>query len=377
VESTRLRQRNKNIEVMLESANLQEPFVKGYPCKLMIEPTNMCDLRCPLCPTGAGTLTRSKGMLSARAFRKAIDELDPYLSEVILFNYGEPFLNPEIYEMIAYARKQEIRTCSSTNGFPLYHDFPRGVERLMECGLDHLIVPISGATEQSHARYRVGSDLRLILKGLELLRVLKTKNGLSRPLVDIHFIVMRHNEKELDEVMAMARRIGADQLSLKTANLMMVHDPGTPQEARRIVADSHSRAPEYLPESLDLSRHTASGSLRDVPARGCTWLWDTIVVNQNGDVSPCCYDLSARFDLGNAFETDIKEIWTSEKYGQLRRKVAKSRQSIPLCSICPNGAPVMAKQISFGGSDENRPKRSATGRAYSWLARLRRLWLDS
>ena len=59
----------------------------------------------------------TKGHVPEHAFRKAIDELDPYLSEVILFNYGEPFLNPEIYEMIAYARKQDIRTVSAPMDF--------------------------------------------------------------------------------------------------------------------------------------------------------------------------------------------------------------------------------------------------------------------
>ena len=375
MESTRLRERKKNIRRMQKSAKLKEPFFSGYPYKLLIEPTNLCDLRCPLCPTGAGTLIRPKGMLSALAFRKVVDELDPYLSEAYLWHYGEPFLNPEIYDMIAYASEQDIRTCSSTNGFALYHDFPDGVERLIECGLDHLIVPISGVTEESHARYRAGSDLRLLLKGLELLVALKKKRGLNRPFVDIHFIVMRHNEKELDDIVAMARRIGADQLSVKTANLMMVHDPCTPEEAREILADACIRAPQYLPESLGLSRYTVSGGLRDVPASGCTRLWHTIVVNQNGDVSPCHYDLNARFNLGNAFETDVKEIWSSENYGQLREAVAKSRSNIPLCSICSDGAPLISRQFTFGSPYEKGLSGFSKRRVYSWLVRLKKLFV--
>ena len=40
---------------------LSKPF--GYPLTLMVEPTNICNLKCPLCPTGAGLVKRQKGFL--------------------------------------------------------------------------------------------------------------------------------------------------------------------------------------------------------------------------------------------------------------------------------------------------------------------------
>src|SRR4051794_8895077 len=96
----RLMLRQQNILNVLTSLRNEEPMVRGFPVKLTIEPTSICDLRCPLCPTGAGTLRREKGMLSFSNFRKVIDDLDPFLCRVVLWNYGESFINPSIFDMI-------------------------------------------------------------------------------------------------------------------------------------------------------------------------------------------------------------------------------------------------------------------------------------
>ena len=71
----------------------------------MIEPTNECNLRCPLCPTGAGKLKRAKGQMSFELYRRILAELDGSLERLMLYNYGEPFLHPRILDMMAEAHQ--------------------------------------------------------------------------------------------------------------------------------------------------------------------------------------------------------------------------------------------------------------------------------
>ncbi len=54
--------------------------------------------------------------LSFETFQTFIDELGGYLLLIILWNWGEPFLNPDLCRMIAYrARARGILTHCSTN----------------------------------------------------------------------------------------------------------------------------------------------------------------------------------------------------------------------------------------------------------------------
>jgi MoaA/NifB/PqqE/SkfB family radical SAM enzyme len=76
------------------SYELKLQRVPGLPRILMIEPTNECNLRCPLCPTGAGTLRRPKGFMALELYRSILAELDGALERLMLYNYGEPFLHP-------------------------------------------------------------------------------------------------------------------------------------------------------------------------------------------------------------------------------------------------------------------------------------------
>ena len=93
----------------------QKDLVTGYPTHLFVDVTNICNLRCPLCPTGAGTLNRKKGSMPLETFKKIVDEMHRYLISIDLFNWGEPLLHKHVYDMIRYAHNHHIVTSVSTN----------------------------------------------------------------------------------------------------------------------------------------------------------------------------------------------------------------------------------------------------------------------
>ena len=45
------------------------------PIQVNIEVSSICNLRCPVCPTGAGTLKRAKPLMSYEDLKKIIDEI--------------------------------------------------------------------------------------------------------------------------------------------------------------------------------------------------------------------------------------------------------------------------------------------------------------
>jgi len=53
----------------------QKFILKSKPYHIEIEPTNICNLRCPLCSTGVDAITRPKQKLKLENFKKLIDEI--------------------------------------------------------------------------------------------------------------------------------------------------------------------------------------------------------------------------------------------------------------------------------------------------------------
>lgn len=293
--------------------------VWGLPRILMIEPTNECNLHCPLCPTGAGTLKRPKGQMSFELYSRVLADLDGALSRVKLYNYGEPFLHPRILDMIALARQAEIHARVSTNGLA----FLRGIDAddLISSGLDYLRVSVDGATAETYNVYRVGGQLDRVLEGVRVLQRRKRELERRRPVVELQFIAMRHNEHELAAVREIAHELGA---------LLRIKSVGVGDVQRG------SDRREWLPEDVTLRRYEeCDGRLalaRDGCATRCDHPWYRLVVNWDGQVTPCCYDRDGEYEFGNAAQ-GMAAIWNGERLRAFRQRLRSS--DLPtICRRC-------------------------------------------
>jgi radical SAM protein with 4Fe4S-binding SPASM domain len=75
---------------------------------------------------------------------------------------------------------------------------------------------------------------------------------------------------------------------------------------------------------------------RTYPSGICVEPLRRLRIHYNGNISLCCEDMKEEFDLGNAFETSIREIWYSEKHIQIVKDLKKGlREKYSLCSMCP------------------------------------------
>jgi hypothetical protein len=94
-----------NYELLTRSST-----VRARPLKLTFDPTNYCQLRCPLCPTGARIQDRDRGRAQLHVFEHLMDEVGDYVFLVDFFNWGEPLLNERVEELIAMASGRGIVT---------------------------------------------------------------------------------------------------------------------------------------------------------------------------------------------------------------------------------------------------------------------------
>ena len=80
------------------------------PYRIVVDPTNACNLGCPLCPTGLGASDRTKKMLKFEDYKKIVDQIEDYCIEIHLYNWGEPTLNKKLIEMLQYAKSKNSRS---------------------------------------------------------------------------------------------------------------------------------------------------------------------------------------------------------------------------------------------------------------------------
>jgi hypothetical protein len=85
-----------NLLLVEAEYRLRRTRVAGRPYVLVIDPTNVCNLRCPLCPTGLLQAGRKGQMIEWETFTRAVDMMAPWAYKVNLFNWGEPLLHSHI-----------------------------------------------------------------------------------------------------------------------------------------------------------------------------------------------------------------------------------------------------------------------------------------
>src|SRR5512136_1771584 len=84
------------------------------PRSLRLETATVCQLKCPTCPTTQG-ITRENlggGFLKLKEFQKLVDE-NPWIAHIELSNWGEIFLNPEIYDIMECAYRKSVALTAS------------------------------------------------------------------------------------------------------------------------------------------------------------------------------------------------------------------------------------------------------------------------
>ena len=299
----------------------------GLPTHLQIEPTNRCNLRCALCPVTAG-LDRPSGYMDFNLYKKFIDEVGDYVFLILLWDWGEPFLNPSIYEMISYAKQRGIKLVSSTNGH-LFKDREQA-NKLIASGLDSIIFAVDGISQETYEPYRQGGSLESVLQGIRTVVARKRDLKSKTPLINLRFIVMKHNEHEIPKLKELAKSLEVDALTLKTLNPVNRDFYAQDKSEDRTQND-------FLPEDHFYRRfkYDATGlNVIRVKQNSCKQLWNNPVIHWNGTVCTCSYDPKEKHVLGDLHQEPFKKIWDGMAYRNLRFQFRKGWRKLPLCGDC-------------------------------------------
>lgn len=295
----------------------KKPFRWGVPFSVSVEPTNVCNLRCPQCPSGNGSLTRTRGFINFETYKKIIDQTAPYLLNLFLYFQGEPFLSKNIFELIAYANSKNIYTATSTNAHFLSTE---NCEKIVKSGLDKLIVSIDGASQETYEQYRINGKLKTAEQNLQNLVSAKQKLNSKKPEIELQFLVLGTNEHEIQKFNNKWKKSGVDSIKLKTAQIY-----------------DYKNGSIFIPKKQKFSRYKKSktGYVRKNKIKNrCPRLWNTTVMTINGDLLPCCFDKDAEHVFGNINQNSLKEIANNQKFKDFAKTVLTNRKQTEICRNC-------------------------------------------
>lgn len=320
----------------------------AFPVKVNIDVTSVCDSNCQLCPTGL-RYKHSHGYMSFEKFKQIIDTVKNKVYIVSLHSWGEPVLHKEIVKMVEYCSKYYMRTIISSN----LHKYNESIyEGLFKAGLSELTLSLHGISQESYAAYRPGFDYKKNLNNLEKVVNLREKLKAQKTQIVLSFVVTAFNEHELkfiDEFCA-SNRIDAAIIYAASLNLRFLlkdenlNDLNLADDEKKGIIRNHinkwqARNPQFQREMHKKLYDDPMLLVSSKLLQHCMDPWQTIYINWEGVVSPCCgsYDYN-KDSFGNVFKEDIYQLWNNEKYLNSRLRLKKKSHHLDtMCTTCIGG----------------------------------------
>ena len=290
----------------------------GLPATLQIEPTNVCNLKCPLCPAGMGTMNRRKGMMDVGTYRMILNELGDVLLAVYLYSWGEPLLNKNLLTMIEETERRHIRTLVLSNGHFL--QTPEEALTFVDSGVSGFIVAVDGSTQEIYEAYRKGGDLDKVKRCVVLVEEAKARRTSPTPYTCVRTLVTSDTEEDLPHMEKLARELGVKMFSYKTVG-MQTYD---------------ETFKDFEPCRDDLKRFAYEHDKRKKRASiKCPFPFRQPTVQCDGTVVGCEYDYDVEMPWGVIGEVPFKKIWNSPAAVRLRRQIRSGERGSFCRRLCP------------------------------------------
>jgi len=249
-----------------------------------IEVVGACNLRCPTCPNGVPALRpRQPGLMDVERFRRILEKLalecpPATISDLSLFNWGEPLLHPRIGELVRATRQAGFPCVISTNLNEARH-----LEQALLAAPSLLKISTSGYHQASYGRTHVGGDAARVVSNLRAVHALLRRHRLPTA-VEVAYLVYRANVgDDYVRVQDLCQELGFGFRPF-WALLMPIERNLDLLEGRAPAED------EALAARLVVHPRQAQAMAARVaaPARACRLLEDQLVLNPDGSVDLCC-----------------------------------------------------------------------------------------
>jgi MoaA/NifB/PqqE/SkfB family radical SAM enzyme len=302
---------------------LRSDYSCDFPENYLVEPGNICHLKCRFCHNGMPPKDTAleKGFLSPDTYGVILDKISPYAKMVMLYNWGEPFLNKDMLRLIRMTAARRIQTNISSNLSIAGLD----LEGIVTSGLDWLVASIDGATQSVYEKYRVGGNIELVLENIRGIEAIKKRLGVKTPVVSWQFLVCRHNEHERDAATKLAAELGIG-ISFQLMSVLdsswrttLTDDALVPAYMKRTTHDEYGRSNRELPVPVrDILLHPEV-------SRVCKQVFDLMVIHWNGDVYPCCATHAKDSRLGNLLAQSLEDVWNGKSFRDYRKALYHCR----------------------------------------------------
>jgi len=301
-------------------------WLKGddiYPIYIEISPSGVCNHRCTFC--AFEYLGYKPQFIDKDALKRAISDMAGCGVKAIMYSgEGEPFLHPDLPELILYAKKVGLDVAVAMNGSLFSPEIAK------EClgALTWIKISINAGTRSSYAKIHGCQEKefdRVIHNLKEAVRIRK-ENGYNCTIGG-QIVLLSENKNGLTTLADLLKGIGVDYLVVKP---FIKHPQSSHNISRDLTNEELSELDEeikgFSTENFKIYFRTHSFIKLKEPKlyERCLGLAFFCEITSNGNIYTCGPYLGIEsFCYGNIYKNSFLEIWKGKERKVVLDRVAR------------------------------------------------------
>ena len=263
------------------------------PPYVLIEPTSVCNLRCPMCFQTDSTFTTSEfmGRMQPELFQRIISMCEEAsIDAITLASRGEPTLHPQIATLIRSLEGKFLEKKFNTNATRLTPDISQA---LLDSGFNHIVFSVDSHKKEEYEYLRKGAKFEEISTNIAAFWELR--NSLQYSQLDV-------------------------RVSISGVSTLPSQDEAEFSKYWSAYCDEAYLYPAE--DRWDTYNNTLTPDLVD----SCIYPWERLYIWHDGTVNPCDVDYKSKLSVGNVLDySSLSEIW--KMYDKLRDLHLSGRRS--------------------------------------------------
>jgi len=310
--------------------------------ELTFEIIQRCINNCIYC--SSNSCDKSRYLTDFSTFKKVLDDAVAMGLKRLCISGGEPFLHPDIINIVQYAKLKKVEVFIYTSGIMETNCIVSSIQddilnSLADLKIDKIIFNLQASTKELYDRI-TDTQNRFDLVIDSIYRA--SKLGIY---TEIHFVPMKINYKEIEPVINLARKLKVHQISFlrlviqerafKNRTLLMLSE----QEEDKIKNDLVLIKKKYN----DINIRIGIPLTQKYEGKTCGAGWEKLIIRYDGSVLPCeAYKYVKSVNQGQEIKPDninslsLGEIYFKSKFLNLfRQEIAKYHHENVSCEACP------------------------------------------
>jgi len=325
---------------------------KTNPVRILLDPTDKCNLNCKFCWRIGKALDYNNEISDERLLKLVREAAELGAKECVISGGGDPLTRKVIFQLMKEIKKYNMWGQIITNGLLFKEEY---IKELVKTKWDHIQISLDGADSKTHNSLRTSDNAFEKIKNvLSLFKKYKNEFKSDKPSIGFNTVICSINYKQAHKIIKIAHKYGAEQVwfemiapwseSAKQYLLTETQKSELNKYAKK--ADKLAKRYKiftniiyYQDKELGLLKTDEEKSQKtnpkeDLTSAFCLAPWFSIKIHPTGVVGPCCtfYRDEA---LGDLHKESLKKIWT-KNFETLRKAMIKNKPP-RYCKECTKG----------------------------------------